>query len=1262
MDSTFYSNYEGEYQIHLKDWLYWIDPMAKEVMYRIEVVSFPFTPKDEVPQVGDRTMVMPALESFGRVDEGVDCSGWAWERNVPGATNPRNLMRSVSGRMSTTNAGTNNVMSRPAALASTMFHAVSVAGCGPDSINRQWLPHAVLKHTLIVLDGDGTPLDSVSWVYDNTRGRMRNYPFAEWYEGQSQSWDVVFRPVLLHDPAGSGHPYDATGNGSWYVEDGSADSTANYFPPVAPGPGGQVFPVDPSTATYPDDAYLHPPPYAMLEAPLLNISGNGYAGYHPDVNGHQETFFAGDTAWDVPHIYVIDKPIDLRTINVAERIIYNPSEVLIEMAPAYTGDTLVFPSGYTFKTVHGVHPSVSAVLATDPDGLYPDPLIAPVPSTLGDSSSTYFVKSGNTLRIEPCVTIMDAYIVVEDGETLAWDSTAVNGNYHVAFQPGSINAFVPAANERPCPWNCYSSAFYEANNITISGLQTWSTTNLPGDGDSDGRLRIRGTLRIPQDQRLIIEPDVVLEFGPNAKVIVERGGQLNAEGAHFTNACEMMWQGMEVWGETDHAQYPFSGNTATGRMILEGGSTVENARYGVRVFKPGSEDHNGGVLWATDCAFYNNYMDIEIRPTRNLIGGVEHANVCKIEGCTFETNTFLLDPAYGDGEHRSAAAEHVRLVDVTNVNIKNNAFTTNVPGHVFPPHLRGTGIMSFNASVLIQGNTFNGLSQAAWAANFPGFRNVRVRNNVFANSVHSVILQGTYAAEVTRNSISVPRSAGWNYAQDDVERGCNLPVGVYLMGSTEYNVEDNDIVGSEADASNPAENFSYGIVASESMYSERDPPEPNIPDPVELDSVIDNRKSTASIFLNRISGFSVGLQMEGDNRGAFSTTHADSSGYGLVVGCNDLMNGSENWWLDMAVVGNYIDDVTTYTGRLRDQGECSDIELQAGNVFSNCWGSTFAPEHLYFDSRSDSVNFHYADDPNSLPSCENVPIIGVQACSWGLTRLCETTLDCDAPCLYERREQVRATIDEIDDLLDIATSEDEITELQHQRAFHRAQQRIIHSAEVRYYLENENMDSLLRVIESGEGASELREALYYFISKGEYAEADSMIDVIIATEGGTPSAHTELVMLQLSLLNVQQSMAHLSPTHKLLLDAMVAQDPLGASSAKALLALAFGQQFKRVPWALNDTLVGRALWQHLTPVRAIRLWPVPTHGVLNLESPFPLSTIEVVDAMGRVVMQWKAQPSGTSQLDVGLLSTGLYALRCTTISGMETKWFIKLDR
>jgi hypothetical protein len=52
------------------------------------------------------------------------------------------------------------------------------------------------------------------------------------------------------------------------------------------------------------------------------------------------------------------------------------------------------------------------------------------------------------------------------------------------------------------------------------------------------------------------------------------------------------------------------------------------------------------------------------------------------------------------------------------------------------------------------------------------------------------------------------------------------------------------------------------------------------------------------------------------------------------------------------------------------------------------------------------------------------------------------------------------------------------------------------------------MDSLLRVIESGEGASELREALYYFISKGEYAEADSMIDVIIATEGGnTQRAH-----------------------------------------------------------------------------------------------------------------------------------------------------------
>lgn len=356
LSGSFYSNYIGEYQIHLKDWLHWIDRMALSVNYRIEVVSFPFTPRDTAVVAGDRRMVMPALQSFGPIESGTYCAGWGWERNVPGQTNPRNLMRATTGPMSTVNAGSNNWMSLPTSLVSTTFQLFSLAGCGPDSINRQWLPHTVLKHTLVAHNSDGDPVDSVSWVYDNTRGRMRYYPFAGWGQGLSHSWDVIFRPVLLHDSLSGGHPYDAAGNGHWYMENGVPDSTANYFPSVPFDPNNNVFPADASSSFYPDQ-YAHPPPFSLLEAPLLNINGTAYAGYSVDAQGIQETHFADTVGgWEVPHIYHIDKPIDLRTINPAERIVYNPSSAVIDLDTAFGDPVLVFPSGYTFRTVHGVHP------------------------------------------------------------------------------------------------------------------------------------------------------------------------------------------------------------------------------------------------------------------------------------------------------------------------------------------------------------------------------------------------------------------------------------------------------------------------------------------------------------------------------------------------------------------------------------------------------------------------------------------------------------------------------------------------------------------------------------------------------------------------------------------------------------------------------------------------------------------------------------------------------------------------------------------
>ena len=49
--------YEGEYQVHLTD-LHW-NAQVFDLSFKIEVVSFPFLPADELPQAGERVLGSP---------------------------------------------------------------------------------------------------------------------------------------------------------------------------------------------------------------------------------------------------------------------------------------------------------------------------------------------------------------------------------------------------------------------------------------------------------------------------------------------------------------------------------------------------------------------------------------------------------------------------------------------------------------------------------------------------------------------------------------------------------------------------------------------------------------------------------------------------------------------------------------------------------------------------------------------------------------------------------------------------------------------------------------------------------------------------------------------------------------------------------------------------------------------------------------------------------------------------------------------------
>ncbi len=82
--------------------------------------------------------------------------------------------------------------------------------------DRMILPHTILRITLNVhAENDiiSEIVMTISWLYDNTRGRMQKYPFID-IDGHSTAaeiYDVIFYPKFKYDP--DGHQYD-TGRSS----------------------------------------------------------------------------------------------------------------------------------------------------------------------------------------------------------------------------------------------------------------------------------------------------------------------------------------------------------------------------------------------------------------------------------------------------------------------------------------------------------------------------------------------------------------------------------------------------------------------------------------------------------------------------------------------------------------------------------------------------------------------------------------------------------------------------------------------------------------------------------------------------------------------------------------------------------------------------------------------------------------------------------------------------------------------------------------
>lgn len=972
------SSYAGEYQIHLRtnsmDDYYNNWPMfatvnlsppdpGKElsISYKIETVSFPFAPKHSTPldplqrtlNVLDNTIYNSVTNQWesriNRIYEGV--------YNALGGV-PISCV-SINGE-------------------STLISAEYRTGYNSTDPLRIIYPHSILKHTIYVhcgLSASSPPIDSIVFVIDHTRGRMRHYPF---FDSNYTSGSIPPRYDLLltanyfygNDP----------GNGNEFWNPNNPQSTINYIPNL--NNDGRY--CNASLASS-----IHPGPYSLASFQMLNSLGNLPAGYGPSL----ET--------GIKHAYVIDKPVDLTIINPSEKIIYNPSEVELDLnnPDNTTGNyTQIFPAGYTFKTVSGRYPTDLEVYNADPNGLYIHKDQVPVPTTLsyddvGNPSdnifSYYYVKSGTTLKIEACVSIYDTKIIVEPGGKLIYDFDKTYGNFTIQNNGIVSNVFYPPIAS--CVAECYQLDSYDDffGPTIISSDQTWNGAFSPFDYDGDGIIRIAGTLRIAAGYTLTINDGLLFEFGETGRIVVERGAKLIVD-ADASNPCrftsaefckEGMWYGIEVWGDRTKIQTDVSQGVVKLTNVK-----LSNARDGI-ITSNGSNswDYAGGVIQCQNVEFINN---------RRAVGFSSYPstdnNLSYFKSCSFFTTSYLNDPTYltSDGR-RHAGGGQVTMWDVKNVGFRNCYFENKAKKAdgitpLFDTDTRSMGIFAIDADIQLLGdmydrNSFTGYSDAIWCINTTPNTFQWIGGNVFENNVHSITIEGGRYSLIEENRIQIPAHEE-NMAIDGkpLMQGYNKPTGIYMIGVQDFTIDENALTnyGTPSFAGIPVTEYNYGIVVNNCAGST---------DPLAMDGT-----GTGYVFKNDISNVNIGMQSELDNRGVIG------SGYGLQYSCN---NFTSRITTDVAVVSKSFSEPAL----LREQGLCDIPENLAGNTYVYS-GSCSGYEQLEFDATAlyyeTSPNFLYSDrglTPYLQSTCTNMPTIG---CSPTIaTNPClDIARNCDIPC------------------------------------------------------------------------------------------------------------------------------------------------------------------------------------------------------------------------------------------------------------------------
>ncbi len=391
------------------------------------------------------------------------------------------------------------------------------------------------------------------------------------------------------------------------------------------------------------------------------------------------------------------------------------------------------------------------------------------------------------LSVNSGLTVQEVNYIIEStakkvgGYDYRYTEGRYNGKFHKEMGYGLPDAYEAVSVAKRMAELC-NIQLPAQGGIYISSNTTWSTPR-----------KVSGTVTVASGAILTISTDV--KFSASSEIIVQQGGRLYIHGGTLYS-CGELWKGIQLWGHYNKIQ------TITDQGVVDmKNATIMNAECAILVGATYAWDwgrliHGGGIIYAENSSFINNYKNIVFQRYTNYASAAstnETDNRSTFTNCMFLRNInalFVKDQPM------------VRLDEVRGIKFNGCEFLNNRPLNPGAVDNFCCGIYGNNASIQIGGKG-GGLMNPYSTTKRTFFSGFRYAINIidagtkpvaikFANFEHnataivlqSVVNQGIMSCNIDLSTSPVPVNQLPNYC------------GIDLKYCDKYTIENNQIYGS----------------------------------------------------------------------------------------------------------------------------------------------------------------------------------------------------------------------------------------------------------------------------------------------------------------------------------------------------------------------------------------------------------------------------------------------------------------------------------